>query len=158
MKKIFNLKNLYIKILVIIFCIYIVSVLINQQTKLKSYKQSQAYYEEKTQDAKQYQESLKSLKENVDSPEYIEEIARVTSELGASLHNIIPLIPQNQMADIPAPDCEMIDRVRAESGKHLTVFRHCQHCRADSCGIPGSGKDLHSELYDHEVAETFSHG
>ena len=62
MKKIFNLKNLYIKILVIIFCIYIVSVLINQQTKLKSYKQSQAYYEEKTQEAEQYQESLKSLK------------------------------------------------------------------------------------------------
>ncbi|MBQ2503226.1 MAG: radical SAM protein [Lachnospiraceae bacterium] len=89
---------------------------------------------------------------------HIEEIARVTSELGASLHNIIPLIPQNQMADIPAPDCEMIDRVRAESGKHLTVFRHCQHCRADSCGIPGSGKDLHSQLYDREVAETFSHG
>ena len=85
MKKIFNLKNLYIKILVIIFCIYIVSVLINQQTKLKSYKQSQAYYEEKTQDAKQYQESLKSLKENVDSPEYIEEIAR--EKLGMYLPN-----------------------------------------------------------------------
>ena len=85
MKKIFNLKNLYIKILVIIFCIYIVYVLINQQTILKSYKQSQAYYEEKTQDAKQYQESLKSLKENVDSPEYIEEIAR--EKLGMYLPN-----------------------------------------------------------------------
>ena len=52
---------------------------------MKSYKQSQAYYEEKTQDAKQYQESLKSLKENVDSPEYIEEIAR--EKLGMYLPN-----------------------------------------------------------------------
>ena len=68
MKKIFNIKNLYIKVLVIIFCIYFVSVLINQQTKLKSYKQS-----------------LKALKENIDSPEYIEEIAR--EKLGMYLPN-----------------------------------------------------------------------
>ena len=90
--------------------------------------------------------------------EHIKEVARVTSLLGATLHNIIPLIPQNEMADIPAPDCNMIERVREEAGQHLMIFRHCQHCRADSCGIPGSGKDLHSELYDREVAETFSHG
>ena len=85
MKKIFNLKNLYIKILVIIFCIYIVSVLINQQTKLNAYKESQAYYQEKTDEAEQYQESLKALKENIDSPEYIEEIAR--EKLGMYLPN-----------------------------------------------------------------------
>ena len=85
MKKIFNIKNLYIKLLVIIFCIYIVSVLISQQTKLNSYKQSQAYYMEKTEEAEQYQESLKSLKENIDSPEYIEEIAR--EKLGMYLPN-----------------------------------------------------------------------
>ena len=90
--------------------------------------------------------------------EHIKEVAKVTSELGASLHNIIPLIPQNQMSDIPAPDCQMIDRVREEAGKYIEIFRHCSHCRADSCGIPGLGKDLHSELYDQEVAETFSHG
>ena len=85
MKKFFNIKNLYIKLLVIIFCIYIVSVLINQQTKLNSYKQSQAYNKKKTEEAEQYQESLKSLKENIDSPEYIEEIAR--EKLGMYLPN-----------------------------------------------------------------------
>lgn len=85
MKKIFNIKNLYIKVLVIIFCIYFVSVLINQQTKLNAYKESQAYYQEKTDEAEQYQESLKALKENIDSPEYIEEIAR--EKLGMYLPN-----------------------------------------------------------------------
>lgn len=76
MKKIFNIKNLYIKILVIIFVIYVVSVLVSQQGKLNAYKESQAYYQEKTDEAREYQESLKALKENINSPEYIEELAR----------------------------------------------------------------------------------
>ena len=76
MKKFLGMNNLYIKVLVIIFCIYVISVMINQQTKLNNYKESQAYYQEKTYEAKQYQESLKALKENINSPEYIEELAR----------------------------------------------------------------------------------
>ncbi|MBE5889964.1 MAG: radical SAM protein [Lachnospiraceae bacterium] len=93
--------------------------------------------------------------------EHIEEVAKVTSKLGASILNIIPLIPQNGMADVPAPDCKLLDEVRLKAGKYIEVFRHCQHCRADALGIPGKGKDLHSELYKdrkEEVAETFSHG
>lgn len=76
MKKIFNIKKLYIKILVIMFGIYVVSVLINQQAKLNGYKESQAYYQEKAEQATEYQEELKALKENINSPEYIEEFAR----------------------------------------------------------------------------------
>ena len=75
-KKFLGMNNLYIKVLVIIFCIYVISVMINQQTKLNNYKESQAYYQKKTDEAKQYQESLKALKENINSPEYIEELAR----------------------------------------------------------------------------------
>ena len=48
MKKFLGMNNLYIKVLVIIFCIYVISVMINQQTKLNNYKESQAYYQEKT--------------------------------------------------------------------------------------------------------------
>ncbi len=90
--------------------------------------------------------------------EHIKEVARVTSGLGASILNVIPLIPQNDMADIPEPTCEQVERVRLEAGSYLEVFRHCKHCRADACGIPGRGQDLHSQLYDKEVVETFSHG
>lgn len=92
---------------------------------------------------------------------HIPEVAKVTSELGASILNIIPLIPQNEMKDIPAPTCADLEEVRAEAGKYLEVFRHCQHCRADSLGIPGKGKDLHNELYKdrkERAADTFSHG
>ena len=92
---------------------------------------------------------------------HIPKVAKVTSELGASILNIIPLIPQNEMKDIPAPTCADLEEVRAEAGKYLEVFRHCQHCRADSLGIPGKGKDLHNELYKdrkERAADTFSHG
>lgn len=90
--------------------------------------------------------------------EHIPEVARTVAELGAQLLNIIPLIPQNEMADVPAPNCDDLERVRTEAGRYIKVFRHCMHCRADSVGIPGTGKDIHSEIYKSEVAETFSHG
>jgi nitrogen fixation protein NifB len=71
--------------------------------------------------------------------------------------NLIPLIPQNEMKDRAAPTCEELNRARETVEKYLTVFRHCQHCRADACGIPGKGQDLAGMLYTTQ-AETFSHG
>ena len=70
MKKFFNIKNLYIKVLVIIFVIYVVSVLINQQSKLNNYKEAQAYYQQKIDEAQTYQESLKALKDNINLKGY----------------------------------------------------------------------------------------
>lgn len=87
----------------------------------------------------------------------IEEVARITSEVGASLINIIPLIPQHEMIDFHPPDCHELNNVREAAEKHLTVFRHCRQCRADACGIPGSGVDLADKLYDQPMT-TFSHG
>jgi len=84
--------------------------------------------------------------------------ARAVREAGASLFNILPLIPQEQLAHIPAPDCRLLNRTRAEAEKELPVFRHCSHCRADACGIPGV-KDLSETLYGQRLAaQTFSHG
>ncbi|MGN0144618.1 MAG: radical SAM protein [Clostridium sp.] len=89
---------------------------------------------------------------------HIKDVARVTSELGASILNIIPLIPQNELEHLNPPTCEMLERVRSEAGQYLDVFRHCKHCRADACGVPGKNQDIHNLLYDKEVVETFSHG
>ncbi len=88
---------------------------------------------------------------------HMEEIAVTVSNAGASIMNIIPLIPQNEMADFRAPDCHELNEARMTAEKYLQVFRHCQQCRADACGIPGKGKDLAGLLYD-QPAETFSHG
>ena len=70
--------------------------------------------------------------------------------------NVIPLIPNHEMAHIPAPGCALLQHARETVEKHLPAFRHCRQCRADACGIPG-GKELAGELYDQRF-ETFSHG
>ena len=89
--------------------------------------------------------------------EHIEAVAKAVKEAGADLYNIIPLIPQNEFSDTPAPTCLQIEEARQKAGKYIEVFRHCQHCRADACGIPGKG-DLSGKLYGTGCAETFSHG
>jgi nitrogen fixation protein NifB len=90
---------------------------------------------------------------------HIEEIARAVSEAGASIYNIIPLIPQFELTGFPAPTCAQIDAARMKAGKYIDVFRHCQRCRADAIGIPGES-DYGDQIYQRRISlkETFSHG
>ena len=89
---------------------------------------------------------------------HIGEIARTTAAAGAALVNIIPLIPQFEFAHFSPPSCEELSAAREAAEAWLPVFRHCKHCRADACGIPGQG-DLSSLLYgEKKFEETFSHG
>ncbi len=89
---------------------------------------------------------------------HIADIARTVKSLGASIINIIPLIPQHELSSFNAPNCHEINKSREDAEEYLPVFRHCQHCRADACGIPG-GEDLSQLLYEHgEMEQTFSHG
>lgn len=91
--------------------------------------------------------------------EHIETIAKTVAELGASIYNIIPLIPQHKLKDCKAPVCAEIDGARTRAGKYIDVFRHCQHCRADAVGIPGKS-EYGDQIYQRRirVKETFSHG
>jgi nitrogen fixation protein NifB len=94
--------------------------------------------------------------------DHIGEIAKTVKGLGASIINIIPLLPQNEFSGWIAPGCEALNRAREEAEKYLPVFKHCQHCRADAIGIPGRG-DISSLVYGEtkeqaETMETFSHG
>lgn len=91
--------------------------------------------------------------------EHIEEIAKTVKEAGASIYNIIPLIPQYELADQKAPVCAQIDAARTRASKHIDVFRHCQHCRADAVGIPGKS-EYGDQIYQRRLngKETFSHG
>ena len=91
--------------------------------------------------------------------DHIETIARTVSEAGASIYNIIPLIPQAELSDKRAPVCAEIDGARSKAGKYIDVFRHCQHCRADAVGVPGKS-EYGDQIYQRrlQVKETFSHG
>ena len=74
--KILKSKKFYKKILFVIIGIYIISIFINQQKTLDSYKNNQEYYAKQIKEQTEYKESLLAKKDNLNSPEYIEEIAR----------------------------------------------------------------------------------
>lgn len=58
--------------------------------------------------------------------EHIETVAKTVSEAGATIYNIIPLIPQHELAHIPEPTCPQIDGARTKAEKYIDVFRHRQ--------------------------------
>ena len=91
--------------------------------------------------------------------DHIEEIAKKVGELGASIYNIIPLIPQYELKNCKEPTCIEIDAARTKASKYVDVFRHCQRCRADAIGIPGE-KEVGDQIYQRRlgIKETFSHG
>ena len=69
-------KKTYRKILFIAIFIYVLYIFIGQQKTLNSYKNSKDYYISKINEQEEYREQLMSMKENVNSTEYIEEMAR----------------------------------------------------------------------------------
>ncbi len=91
--------------------------------------------------------------------DHIETIAKTVREAGASIYNIIPLIPQAELAHRKAPVCAQIEEARMKASKYIDVFRHCQHCRADAVGVPGKS-EYGEQIYQRRVSvkETFSHG
>lgn len=74
--KIFKSKQFYKRLLILLIGIYVLSIFINQQKTLDSYKNNQQYYAKQIEEQTEYKESLLAKKENLNSPEYIEEIAR----------------------------------------------------------------------------------
>lgn len=71
-----SLKSKIYKLIVIALLIYAGYTIYHQQIKLNNYANEKQYYEEQIADLKEEKEELMVKKENVDSPEYIEEIAR----------------------------------------------------------------------------------
>lgn len=65
----------------------------------------------------------------------IAEIARLAASEAAAVMNVMPLIPCGKMAARPAPTAEQLTRARTAAGLWMDQFVHCQHCRADACGV-----------------------
>ncbi|RAP46810.1 MAG: nitrogenase molybdenum-iron cofactor biosynthesis protein [Methanosphaera sp. rholeuAM74] len=68
---------------------------------------------------------------------HIVEIAKVVRGKGASIMNVIPLIPLNKFKDLEKPGCGLLSTVRQDVEEYIPVFRACSQCRADAFGIPG---------------------
>ncbi len=76
MKSLFKKHNLLKKILLIGIIIYVAIIFIDQQKTLDSYKEAQKYNAKKLEEEKEYQDKLIAMQENINSTEYIEQIAR----------------------------------------------------------------------------------
>jgi nitrogenase cofactor biosynthesis protein NifB len=74
---------------------------------------------------------------------HIVEVVKKATELGASLSNIIPLIPVVGTAfeDNTPIDDEALGALRNEAGKYLSQMLHCRQCRADAIGRLGDSGD-----------------
>lgn len=75
MKKI-NYKVLLKRIIVVMIGIYVIYTFISQQKTLNAYKAEEKRYEEQITVQKEKQEELNQTKANINSEEYIEEVAR----------------------------------------------------------------------------------
>ena len=76
MKSIIKNGKLYKKLLILGIGIYVICIFMNQQKSLATYKNQKEYYEELIAEQEQTNKELTELKENVNSKEYVEEMAR----------------------------------------------------------------------------------
>lgn len=75
MKKNVN-SNQIMNIILFLFVIYAIITCIGQQKTLNSYSKEINYYNSQIKNLEDKKEELLAVKENVNSPEYIEEVAR----------------------------------------------------------------------------------
>lgn len=76
MKRIFRNKKILKVIIILIVLSYFIYVLIKQQTTLNSYQTEQDYVSSQIQDQQEYKNELGDMEANINSDEYIEQIAR----------------------------------------------------------------------------------
>ena len=70
------MKKFYKKLLIGLFLIYFVVTVISQQKTLNQYKSEASAYTKQLESAKDTKDELGATKDNINSTEYIEEVAR----------------------------------------------------------------------------------
>lgn len=65
------------------------------------------------------------------------EVAAFAAAAGASVINLMPLIPQADLRRLTAPSPQQMAALRHEAAAFLPQLSHCRQCRADAYGIPG---------------------
>ena len=74
-------KKMYRKLLIILVLGYLIFTLINQQKVLNQYTENSKQRASKSQEQEAYKEELSNEKENVNSKEFIEQMAREKLEM-----------------------------------------------------------------------------
>lgn len=80
------------------------------------------------------------------------DLAVKVRELGASMMNIIPVIPVGRFEGIQPPSEATMEMVRNQAELILSQARHCKQCRADAAGAVGSDIDLEALEARHALS------
>jgi nitrogen fixation protein NifB len=70
------------------------------------------------------------------------ELAVKVRQLGATMMNIIPVIPIGRFSGWEEPSPAVMELVRNQAESILSQARHCKQCRADAVGMIGQDLDL----------------
>lgn len=70
------------------------------------------------------------------------DLAVLARKLGATMMNIVPLIPLGIFSGMEAPSSAEMEFIRSQAELILSQARHCKQCRADAAGIIGQDLDL----------------
>lgn len=73
----------------------------------------------------------------------IRELAQFAQKAGATIMNIMPLIPLGDFKGRRAPTAEELENARVLAGCFVRQHRGCTQCRADAVGIPRCGSKCH---------------
>lgn len=69
-------------------------------------------------------------------------IAAKVKQLGAFVMNIMPIIPQAELAHIVRPSEEYVAEIRKANEGIIGQFAHCKQCRADAIGLIGQDLNM----------------
>lgn len=67
--------------------------------------------------------------------DHLPQVARTVESLGASLMNVIPLLPKAGLAHLEKPGVTEIAQARKACAAYMPMMYHCRQCRADALGL-----------------------
>ncbi len=78
--------------------------------------------------------------------EHLKEVSKVVKAKGAFLHNVMPLIAEEEHGTYygimgqPGPTAEQLQALQDECAGDMSMMRHCRQCRADAVGLLGEDR------------------
>ena len=72
----------------------------------------------------------------------IKPLAKEISKAGASLQNIVPLVPNDKFSSYRPPTRDEVQKIRSEASVFIKQFSYCKQCRSDVVGLPGCDEVL----------------
>jgi nitrogen fixation protein NifB len=91
--------------------------------------------------------------------EHLKEVSRIVKEKGAFLHNVMPLIAEEEHGTYfgimhqRSPSAEELQALQDSCSGDMNMMRHCRQCRADAVGMLGEDRGAEFTLDKIETME-----